>query len=70
MLADGAIVVHISDGRAECSVRDHGVVDSRVPACNTYDGVERQGWIGVIWRGGDQRRHPDANLRPCTCPTD
>lgn len=70
MLADGAVVVHISDGRVDCSVRDHGVVDSRVPAANTYDGKERPEWVGVVWRGGDQVRHPSANLHLCTCAAD
>lgn len=71
MLGDGDIVVHIADGRSSrCETREHGIVRPDVPAGNTFDGVERPYWIGVVWRDGDQRRHPDANLRPCTCALD
>ena len=68
-MRDGDVVTHLAQRGRDCRFRDHGVVDSSVPADATYDGGPRPDWIGVNW-GTTQWRHPDVNLIPCTCATD
>lgn len=43
VFVDGEIVTHIADRKRECEFRDHGVVDSTVPADKSYDGKDHPG---------------------------